>query len=468
MDDVRDHQELRDLLELMVNEDLEQIVLSDTVSSEIGTKVKIRPVLLKDGLYFQFSKYSGKQIFHTNLRKAETIDRIDSYLSGWFRQAQLRSSQYSAIVLVSKKGRQSIKKRLIRQEGQDREGQNQDRQEHERLYQEEYTIEGKDHEWQNQERHDRNRQSQDTQNQNRIASLSHNRIKHYILEDGVPVNFLVDLGVQTPQGKVVKAKYDKFRQINRYLEFVRDIREELPKDRTIRIMDFGCGKSYLTFALYHYLHELCGLDVDITGLDLKEDVIRKCQELADRYQYAGLHFEKGDIGSCKTNDSIDMVVSLHACDTATDYALEKAVKLGAKVIFAVPCCQKELNRQMHAGVLEPILKFGILRERFAALLTDGLRAGLLEEQGYQVQVLEFIQMEHTPKNLLIRGIKKDGMQYGRRMAEYEKQVESIMELFQVSPTLKRLIHDNKNVEYSADLGSYPQNEHDPFESVPML
>jgi SAM-dependent methyltransferase len=447
MNDARDHQELRDLLELMVNEDLEQIVLSDTVSSEIGSKVKIRPILLKDGLYFQFSKYSGKQIFHTNLRKAETIDRIDSYLSGWFRQAQLRSSQYSAIVLVSKKGRQSIKKRLIRQEGQVQEGQYQERQEHERLYQEEYAIEGKDLDWQNQERYDRDRQIQDTQeqnrqNQNRAASLSHNRVKHYILEDGVPVNFLVDLGVQTPQGKVVKAKYDKFRQINRYLEFVRDILGELPKDRTIRIMDFGCGKSYLTFALYHYLHVMCEMDVDITGLDLKEDVILKCKELAERYHFTGLHFEKGDIGSCETQDSIDMVVSLHACDTATDYALEKAVKLGAKVIFAVPCCQKEVNRQIHAGVLEPILKYGILKERFAALLTDGLRAGLLEEQGYQVQVLEFIQMEHTPKNLLIRGIKKDGMQYGRRVAECEKQLEAVMELFQVSPTLKGLLYDN--------------------------
>jgi SAM-dependent methyltransferase len=424
MDEVKDHQELRELLELMVNEDLEQIVLSDTVSSEIGSKVKIRPILLKDGLYFQFSKYSGKQIFHTNLRKAETIDRIDSYLSGWFRQAQLRSSEYSAIVLVSKKGRQSIKKRRIRQEGYD---QNQER----------YHQGGQD-----QNPQEQNPQEQNPQTQNRDSSLMHNRVKHYILEDGVPVNFLVDLGVQTPQGKIVKAKYDKFRQINRYLEFVRDIREELPQGRTIRIMDFGCGKSYLTFALYHYLHVLCGLDVDITGLDLKEDVIRKCQELADRYKYTGLHFEKGDIGGCETKDSVDMVVSLHACDTATDYALEKAVKLGAKVIFAVPCCQKELNRQIHADIMDPILKYGLLKERLAAILTDGLRAGLLETQGYQVQVLEFIQMEHTPKNLLIRGIKKDGMQFGRRVAESEKQLEAVMELFQVSPTLKGLLHDN--------------------------
>jgi SAM-dependent methyltransferase len=464
MDEVKDHQELRELLELMVNEDLEQIVLSDTVSSEIGSKVKIRPILLKDGLYFQFSKYSGKQIFHTNLRKAETIDRIDSYLSGWFRQAQLRSSEYSAIVLVSKKGRQSIKKRRIRQEGYDQERPNQEQSNQERYNQEQ---ERKDRDGQNQVRYhqdgqeqnppeqspqehnpqeqilkEKNPKKQNFQTQNREAFLTHNRVKHYILEDGIPVNFLVDLGIQTPQGKVVKAKYDKFRQINRYLEFVRDIREELPKDRTIRIMDFGCGKSYLTFALYHYLHVLCGLDVSITGLDLKEDVIRKCQELANRYQYTELHFEKGDIGSCETKDSIDMVVSLHAYDTATDYALEKAVKLGAKVIFAVPCCQKELNKQIHADIMEPILKYGLLKERFASLLTDGLRAGLLETQGYQVQVLEFIQMEHTPKNLLIRGIKKDGIQYGRRVAECEKQLEAVMELFQLSPTLKGLLHDN--------------------------
>jgi SAM-dependent methyltransferase len=207
-------------------------------------------------------------------------------------------------------------------------------------------------------------------------------------------------------------------------------------------MDFGCGKSYLTFALYHYLHVLCGLDVEVMGLDLKEDVIRKCQDLAERYRYTGLHFEKGDIGSCETNDSVDMVVSLHACDTATDYALEKAVKLGAKVIFAVPCCQKEVNRQIHSAILEPILKYGILKERFAALLTDGLRAGLLEEQGYQVQVLEFIQMEHTAKNLLIRAIKKDGMRYGKRAMEHQTQLEAVMEAFRVSLTLKGLLGEN--------------------------
>jgi SAM-dependent methyltransferase len=396
MKDVKENKELRELLEFMLNEELEQIVLSDSVSEEMGSKVKIRPLHMKGELYFQISKYYRKQIFHTNLQKEETIDRIESYLGGWFKQAQMRSSKYSAIVLVSKKGKMSIKKRELRSEGKVLT--------------------------------------------NAETKLSHNRVKQYILEEGIPVDFLVDLGVMTPEGKVVKSKYDKFRQINRYLEFVKDIREELPKDRTIRIVDFGCGKSYLTFALYYYLHQVCGWDVDIIGLDLKEDVIARCGELAKRYNYSGLHFEKGDIAAYENTAAVDMVVSLHACDTATDFALEKAVKWGAKVIFAVPCCQKEINRQIKSEMLEPILRYGILKERFSALLTDGLRAGLLEQLGYHVQVLEFIEMEHTPKNLLIRAVKDHKIIYGRREREDSEKLNTIMSYFQITPTLNDLLN----------------------------
>lgn len=206
----------------------------------------------------------------------------------------------------------------------------------------------------------------------------------------------------TPEGKIVHSKYDKFRQINRFLEFVEDIREELPKDREVTILDFGCGKSYLTFALYYYLKVLHGLDIRIIGLDLKEDVIEHCDALARDYGYDKLKFLTGDIASYTGEDCVDMVVTLHACDTATDFALEKAVRWGAKVILSVPCCQHELNRQIHQEVLEPVLKYGLIRERMAALVTDALRAGVLEEQGDEVQILEFIDMEHTPKNILIR------------------------------------------------------------------
>lgn len=265
------------------------------------------------------------------------------------------------------------------------------------------------------------------------TALSHDRSKQYILKEGEPVDFLVDLGVQTPDGRVVKARYDKFRQINRYLEFIEDILDKLPENRTIRIIDFGCGKSYLTFAMYYYLKIMQGRDIAVTGLDLKEDVIRRCNALAEKLGYERLHFEQGDISSFQGEEKVDMVVSLHACDKATDYALEKAVKWGAEVILAVPCCQHELNGQIHCDILQPVLKYGVIRERMAALITDALRADLLEEHGYSVQILEFIDMEHTPKNLMIRTVKRKGMR------PKTSSVETVTEFLQVNPVLKELL-----------------------------
>lgn len=201
----------------------------------------------------------------------------------------------------------------------------------------------------------------------------------------------------TQEGKIVNSKYDKFRQINRFLEFVEDIMPQLDRTREVTIIDFGCGKSYLTFAMYYYLKILQGLDIHMIGLDLKEDVIEKCNGLAKGYGYDKLEFYIGDIASYEGVDHVDMVVTLHACDTATDYALAKAVKWGAEVILSVPCCQHELNGQIQNDILEPVLKYGLIKERMAALLTDAFRAGRLEEEGYNVQILEFIDMEHTPK-----------------------------------------------------------------------
>ena len=235
--------------------------------------------------------------------------------------------------------------------------------------------------------------------------LMHNRKKHYILEEGIPVPFLIDLGVQTAEGRIVHARYDKFRQINRFLEFVQDILPQMEKGRELTILDFGCGKSYLTFALYYYLKILNGYDIRVIGLDLKEDVIARCNALAEKYGYDKLTFLTGDIADYEGVSKVDMVVTLHACDTATDYALEKALEWDAKVILSVPCCQHELNKQMENEILKPVLKYGLIKERIAALVTDALRAGRLEEAGYQVQILEFIDMEHTPKNILIRAVK---------------------------------------------------------------
>lgn len=253
---------------------------------------------------------------------------------------------------------------------------------------------------------------------------SHNREKRRILNEGTPVPFLVDLGVMTAEGKVVKAKYDKYRQINRYLEFVEDILPELEGRlkagaKELTVVDFGCGKSYLTFAVYHYLVNLRGIPARIVGLDLKEEVIASCSSLARSYGYDGLSFETGDIAGYRGLSRADMVMTLHACDTATDAALDQAVRWGAAAILSVPCCQHELNAQLSrkaAGrtaeegelpgrtLLEPAFRHGIVRERMAALLTDAFRAELLEAAGYRVQLLEFIDITHTPKNLLIRAV----------------------------------------------------------------
>ena len=246
---------------------------------------------------------------------------------------------------------------------------------------------------------------------------SHNRKKKYLLEEGTVIPPLVDMGVFTADGKVVRTMYDKFRQINRFLEFIEHILTQLDRGRELTILDFGCGKSYLTFAMYYYLHELKKYDIRIIGLDLKSEVIRHCNELAEKYGYEKLQFLEGDIADYEGVNHVDMVVTLHACNTATDYALAKAVGWNAKVILSVPCCQHEINEQFEAGetpeVLAAVMEYGLLREQFAALVTDGLRAKYLESEGYETQVLEFIDMEHTPKNILLRAVRRGGRLMGQ-------------------------------------------------------
>lgn len=279
----------------------------------------------------------------------------------------------------------------------------------------------------------------------RIPDLSHNRKKQYLLKESVPVGFLQDLGVQTAEGKIVRSRYDKFRQINRFLEFIEDVLPALPTGRPIRIIDFGCGKSYLTFAMYYYLKILKHYDVDMIGLDLKEEVIRYCNELSKKYGYENLHFYQGDIKDFERAENVDMVVSLHACDTATDYALARGIKWGAGVILAVPCCQHELNGQMQCDALESVFSYGLIRERSAALFTDALRAALLEAEGYDTQILEFIDMEHTPKNIMIRGIlrnrdAKSETEQRYRMQKRQKAA-ALMTFLHVFPTLDRLLRE---------------------------
>ena len=392
-------EELKILLQKILNKDLQQIILSNSRNPEQVQKAKIRPVLIRDELRFQETRYKGTQVFHENYTAAQMTDRICAALQEQFRQGEFTSKACTATALVSKKGKLTLKVKKTAQA-----------------------------------------ENETATEQEELQTLAHNRTKHYILEEGKPVDFLVGLGVQTPDGRVTKARFDKFRQINRYLEFIEDVMNELPEDRTIRIIDFGCGKSYLTFAMYYYLHEMQHRDIQVTGLDLKTDVIRHCNELAGKLGYDRLKFERGDISTYEGTDVADMVVTLHACDLATDYALDKAVKWGARVILAVPCCQHELNRQIQSDALKPVLKYGIIKERMSALITDALRADLLEQQGYETQILEFIDMEHTPKNLLIRAVKRNGMRSkGAAGNQKNSDIQSVKELLHVAPTLEKLL-----------------------------
>lgn len=389
--------DLQSLFTDCLNETLIRVILSNPSSKDGVIKICARPVLKNKSLLFQIEEYTKTQVFHKNL----TAGDAGSYLTGKlssdassqtaeFKNALVETKSFTANVLVSKKGTITIKKKM------------------------------------------------NTSTKQPKISLSHNRKKKYILEEGIPVPFLIDLGVMTQNGSIVNAHYDKFRQINRFLEYIEDILPSLPTGRELRILDFGCGKSYLTFAIYYYLKVLKGYPVRITGLDLKEDVIRHCNELAVKYGYDKLEFLCGDIAYYDGCSQVDMVVTLHACDTATDYALAKAVGWGAKVILSVPCCQHELNKQMKNDLLSPVLHYGILKERMAALMTDGLRAQILEANGYCTQILEFIDMAHTPKNLLIRAV------YNGHCADNKAQIDELLAAFDVNPTLYRLLCKKDN------------------------
>ncbi|MBR5798766.1 MAG: SAM-dependent methyltransferase [Lachnospiraceae bacterium] len=378
-------EELKAKLSGMLSDKLYQVIISNPREKGGVQKVKIRPVLVKNELCFQETKTIGPQVFHENLSREEALFRIMEHMSA-FKQLEAESTEGKLTALVSKKGKVTVK----------------------------LSAKGKS-------------------NAKSGPDLSHNRAKKYILEEGKPVPFLVELGVQTKEGAIVRSRYDKFRQINRYLEFVEDILPVFEKDECIHIIDFGCGKSYLTFALYYYLHELKKYQVSITGLDLKKDVIAHCNSLAQKYGYSGLTFLHGDIAKFEGANAVDMVVTLHACDTATDYALKKAVDWGAKVIFSVPCCQHEVNAQIQSADLAPVLKYGLIKERLSALLTDAIRANLLEEAGYETQILEFIDMEHTPKNILIRAVK------GREKAD--TGIGGLTNTLGVNTTLQKLFDE---------------------------
>ena len=380
---------LKQLFEKHISETMYQLVASNPVKGSEVTKIKLRPILQKDQIQYQASSFIGTQVIHKNYNKTDVITLLLHQMEVTFRQLEIMTTEYTVTVLVSKKGKITVKEKRVKNSSQE-------------------------------------------------IDLSHNRQKKYLLEEGKAVGFLIDLGIQDESGNILKSKYDKYRQINRFLEFIQDIVPDLEKNHKIHIIDFGCGKSYLTFAMYHYLKNVKGLDIAVTGLDLKKDVIEHCNGLADKYGYSDLNFLHGDIADYTHESPIDMVVTLHACDIATDYALQKAVEWNAKVILSVPCCQHELNHQMKCSDLNIMLKYGLIKERVSALFTDAIRAELLEEQGYAVQILEFIDMEHTPKNILIRAVKT-----GKYVDNKREELTKLFQFLQIDPTLDRLLKNEQ-------------------------
>lgn len=346
-------EQIKNLLNEFVKETLIYAVFSSPLSKDSAEKVTIKPLLIKNKPHFQWSSQVKQQVIHENLLVEDCLTRLEKILVD-YKQAYFYTKTQDYHFLLNRKKEIKILKKAPTKTS--------------------------------------------------LPLLTHNRQKKYLISDGDKVPFLIELGVMSPGGKVYSQKMDKFRQINRFLEMIQDILPHLSKDKPIHVVDFGCGKAYLTFALYHYLHIQLGYSVQMTGLDLKKEVILYCQKVADKLGFNHLKFSEGDISHYKTDKTVDMMVCLHACDTATDAALEKAVLWNTKVIMAVPCCQHELYNQVNNPALHTLLSHGILKERFAALATDAARAQLLEAVGYKTQIMEFIDLEHTPKNLLIRAI----------------------------------------------------------------
>lgn len=383
-------EELKKAIDEITEQDIVKVVISNKMNKDVEYN-KITFVLKEKNKkeYYQIEKFTDKQVFHENIDIDSLGEKILEYVSSSYKQVAAWSTTTTFDLKISKKGKIFLGKKKT-----------------------DNTIQ---------------------------VNKSHNKEKNYILKEGMIIEPLIDLGVFTKEGKVVNSKYDKYKQINRFVEIIDD---EIKKNdfEELTILDFGCGKSYLTFVLYYYFVEIKKINVKMIGLDLKEDVIKKCNDIAKRYNYDNLHFELGDINGFKYNNKVDMVITLHACDTATDYALYNAIKWNSKMIFSVPCCQHEFNHQMKAESLSILTKYGIIQERVAALMTDSVRANLLECVGYKTQLLEFIDIAHSPKNLLIRASKAN-ISNDKKEKSLE-EVKDLMDQFNFNPTLYNLLKDD--------------------------
>lgn len=383
-------EELKKTLDEVFEKEVIKIVISNKVKKdEKYNKVNISLKENNKNKFYQIEKFTDKQVFHENIKIDEINEKVYEIIDGKYKQMTAWSSSETFDLKISKKGKIFLGKKK--------------------------------------------------NDNSKIITKGHNKEKNYILKEGMIIEPLIDLGVFTKEGKVVNSKYDKYKQINRFIEIIDD---EIKKNdyKELTILDFGCGKSYLTFVLYYYFVKIKNINVKMIGLDLKEDVIKKCNEIAKRYNYDNLHFELGDINGFKYNNKVDMVITLHACDTATDYALYNAIKWNSKMIFSVPCCQHEFNAQMKAEELSILTKYGIVQERVAALMTDSVRANLLECAGYKTQLLEFIDIAHSPKNILIRASKANISKEKKEKSLVE--VQNLMNTFNFEPTLYNLLSND--------------------------
>ncbi len=376
--------EFKDYLSVIFENDIQKAVFSKPASDSNEFK---KITVSRMPKFYQISKFTEKQVFHENVDFGEITMRCKELTENCFLQVFARSESKEFNVLIKQNGKISFKEKTTAVQKQ--------------------------------------------------ALLEHNRKKQYILNEGDVIEPLVDMGIFTKDGKVVQSMYDKYKQINRLIEIIDDsVRQHDYKK--LNVIDFGCGKSYLTFIVYYYLTEIKKIDTTIIGLDLKKDVIEKCNKSAEKYGYKNLRFELGDINGYKCPFPVDMVITLHACDIATDFALYNAINWGAKMIFSVPCCQHELNGQIKTDNLSILTRHGIIQERFSALLTDSIRGNLLEYCGYKTQLLEFIDFAHTPKNILIRAVLRNSTPKATKEKALN-EVNSAIKEFNVSPTLYNLL-----------------------------
>ena len=380
-----DKLELREKINSVLQNKIEKIVVSNPIKKELGIRVDI---FNKQG-YFMVVRYTEKQSFTSNIKEDE-LPQILLEFADNFKQFNFFNNENEFIIKISKNNKIFLNK---------------------------------------------------LKNKSKINTFKgNNRTKNYIFTEGERIEPLIDMGIFTKEGKVVHSMYDKFKQINRFIELIDDFIKNYDK-KSINIIDFGCGKSYLTFLVYYYFKFIKNIDITITGLDLKADVIEKCNKTAKKYNYSGLKFELGDISEYKPTEPVDMIITLHACDTATDYALFNAIKWGVKMIFSVPCCQHEVNAQIKSNNLPIITRYGVIKERISADFTDIIRCNLLRAMSYNVDLIEFIGFEHTPKNLLIRANLTEIPKNIRE--NYKKEAEDLMSAFNFNQTLHTLLIHEK-------------------------